>query len=275
MTDIRLLILDIDGTIAPRSNQVTVRVKRCLQEVQAQGIRIALATGRMFHSALPFHRTIASDLPLIAYNGAWIKDPFTDTLHWEFALPTAIALEILDYLESSPWHPYLDIHCYYDDRLYVREITTETEQYVHRSGVKPHPVGDLRPIIAQTTIKLLAISPDSMIMQSLIQALRERFGHTEIHFTQSTDIYLEITHAQANKGLAAQYLVEDLLGLSAQQVLAIGDNFNDRELLRYAGFGIAMGDAPDEVKQLADWVTADAEADGVAIAVEKWILNRP
>ena len=273
MVDIRLLILDIDGTIAPRSNQVTAKVKKCLQQVQAKGIRIALATGRMFHSALPFHRTINSDLPLIAYNGAWIKDPFSDTLHREFALPTVIALEILDYLESSPWHPYLDIHCYYDDRLYVREITSETEQYMNRAGVKPHQVGDLRPIIAQTTIKLLAISPDGMIMQQLIQELRERFGHTEVHFTQSTDIYLEITHSQANKGLAAQYLVEELLGLSADQVLAIGDNFNDRELLRYAGLGIAMGDAPDEVKELADWVTADAEEDGVAIALEKWLLN--
>jgi hypothetical protein len=270
--DIRLLVLDIDGTIAPRSNQVSERVKACLQRVQQKGIKVALATGRMFHSALPFHQAINSDLPMVAYNGAWVKDPFSGTLHREFSLPTAIALEVLDHFESPLFKEHLEVHCYYEDRLYVREITSETQRYVNRSGVKPHPVGDLRPIIEKSTIKLLAISSNQTMMQTLRQSLGDRYSPDQVYFTQSTESYLEVTHPQSNKGLATQYLVEELLGLNAQQVMAIGDNFNDRELLTYAGIGIAMGDAPPEIQSLADWVTADAEADGVAIALEKFLL---
>jgi HAD superfamily hydrolase (TIGR01484 family) len=110
------------------------------------------------------------------------------------------------------------------------------------------------------------------MMQRLRQSLGDRYSSDQVYFTQSTESYLEVTHPQSNKGLATQYLVEELLGLNAQQVMAIGDNFNDRELLTYAGIGIAMGDAPPEIQSLADWVTADAEADGVAIALEKFLL---
>ena len=270
--DICLLVLDIDGTIAPRSNQVSQRVKDCLTQVQAKGIRVALATGRMFHSALPFHRAINSDLPLIAYNGSWIKDPFTEEVHQQLALPTAIALDILDHFESPDLREHLEVHCYYEDRLYVREITEETQRYIARSGVKPHPIGDLRPIIKKSTIKLLAISQKTELLQTLMHDLRDRYSSEEVYLTQSTEIYFEVTHPQANKALATQYLTETILGLNPEQVMAIGDNFNDAELLSYVGLGIAMGDAPASVQALADWVTEDAEQDGVAIAVEKFLL---
>jgi Cof subfamily protein (haloacid dehalogenase superfamily) len=272
MVDIRLLVLDIDGTIAPRSNQVSPRVTDCLKQVQARGIRVTLATGRMFHSALPFHRAINSDLPLIAYNGAWTKDPFTGELHREFSVPPAIALEILEHFESSDFREHLEVHCYYEDQLYVREITDETRRYIARSGVKPQPVGNLRPIIEQSTIKLLAISQKTELLQTLMHHLRDRFSPEVVYLTQSTPTYFEVTHPQANKGLATQYLTETLLGLDSQQVMAIGDNFNDAEMLSYAGLGIAMGDAPASVQALADWVTKDAEEDGVAIALEKFLL---
>ncbi|MGL5033874.1 MAG: Cof-type HAD-IIB family hydrolase [Microcystaceae cyanobacterium] len=270
--NIRLLVLDIDGTIAPRSNQVSVRVLDCLKRVQSQGIRVGIATGRMYHSALPFHRAINSDLPLIAYNGAWIKNPFTGVLEREFALPTAIALEILDHFESPQFRDHLEVHCYFEDQLFVREITEETRRYVARSGVKPHIIGDLRPMIKQSTIKLLAISQETELLQVLMGHLRDRFSPDQVYLTQSTEIYFEVTHPLANKGLATQYLTETMLDLKPEQVMAIGDNFNDLELLSYAGFGIAMGDAPDALKAIADWVTADAEEDGVAIALEKFLL---
>ena len=109
-------------------------------------------------------------------------------------------------------------------------------------------------------------------MQSLMTELRQQYSPQTVHLTQSTEIYFEITHPHANKGLAIQHLTEDILNLKPENVLAIGDNFNDREMLKYAGVGVAMGNAPAPIKAIADWVTDDVEADRVRQALEKFCL---
>ena len=271
--DIRLLVLDIDGTIAGESNNVREPIKSAIKAVQAQGIQIALATGRMYHSALPFYHDIGSKLPLIAYNGALIKDPQTDKTYQELSVTPDIALALLDHLEQPQFRSRLDVHCYYDDQLYVKEITLETERYKLRSGAKPVIVPDLRSIAERSSLKLLVVSQDATLIQELITHFSDRFSRDELHVTQSTEIYLELTHPQANKGLAVRHLAEDILGLTSEQVMAIGDNFNDLEMLRYAEIGVAMGNAPPEVQAIADWVTIDVEEDGVAIALQKFLLG--
>ena len=85
---------------------------------------------------------------------------------------------------------------------------------------------------------------------------------------------LEAFHPTVNKRLAVSYLAEGIMGLSPENVMAIGDDFADVEMLRYAGIGVAMGNAPSAVKASADWVTTTIEEDGVAAAVERWILRR-
>ncbi|MFM7440546.1 MAG: Cof-type HAD-IIB family hydrolase [Snowella sp.] len=271
--DIRLLVLDIDGTIAGESNNVREPIKAAIKAVQTQGIQVALATGRMYHSALPFYHAIGSQLPLIAYNGALIKDPQTDKTYQELSVTPDIALALLDHLERPQFRSRLDVHCYYDDQLYVREITLETERYKLRSGAKPVVVPDLRSIAERSSLKLLVVSQDATLIQELITHFSDRFNREELHVTQSTEIYLELTHPQANKGLAVRHLTEEILGLTSEQVMAIGDNFNDLEMLRYAEIGVAMGNAPLEVQAIADWVTIDVEEDGVAIAIQKFLLG--
>lgn len=267
---IKLVVLDIDGTIAGAANQVNPEVVETIQRVQAQGIAVALATGRMFQSALRFHEQIQSPLPLIAYNGALTQCPRSREVFRQWPLPPAIALGILEHFERPGLREQLEVHCYHDDRLFVREITPETECYMARSGAKAEAIGDLRPIIERGTVKLLAISPHTDLIQALIQELRQQYAPQDVHLTQSTEIYFEITHPQANKGLAVQHLAEDILGLQAENVLAIGDNFNDIEMIKYAGIGVAMGNAPAPIQAIADWVTDDVEADGVKQALEKF-----
>lgn len=270
--DIRLLVLDIDGTTAGKSNTVRDPIKAAIQEVQAQGIQVALATGRMYCSALPYYRSVESQLPLIAYNGAVIKDPQSDKTYQQLCVAPEIAIALLDYLETPDLRPRLEVHCYYNDQLYVREITEETQRYIARSGAVPLVVPDLRTIAELSSIKLLVITPETDLIQQLMLDLGDRFRKDDLHITQSTEIYLELTHPLANKGLAVRYLAEEILGLTSQQVMAIGDNFNDVEMLRYAQIGVAMGNAPEDIKQIADWVTDDVEADGVAIAIKKFLL---
>ncbi|GAB4465143.1 MAG: Cof-type HAD-IIB family hydrolase [Elainellaceae cyanobacterium] len=271
--EIRLLVVDLDGTVVGASNQISARVKQAVQAVQLQGIPVAIATGRMYQSARRFHADLGSTLPLMSYQGALIKDPADDTLHRHWHLPKVYAQQLLEFYEQPAVREEVSVHFYIDDQLYVREITAETEAYAARSNIEPIAVGDLRTMLDADLTKILAQSSNVELIDDLLAKLRQRYTPTELYLTKSVDIFLEATHPAVNKGNAVRYLAENILGLCADQVMAIGDNFNDFEMLQYAGVGVAMGNAPEGVQAIANWVAPSVEADGAAIAIEKFILG--
>jgi hypothetical protein len=270
--DIRLLVVDIDGTIAGPSNTVNQRVVDAIQAVQAKGIPVAVATGRMYRSALRFHQQIRSTLPLIAYQGAWVQDPSDDKLHHHIPLDAGLTAELLDYFERHPATADISVHLYLDDELYIQSNHAGTDEYVARSSVKPITVTHLRDLLGRSPTKLLAMSEDTVLISTMLGELKQRYAMDEMYLTTSVDRFLEAANPQVNKGMAVKYLAESLMGLEANQVMAIGDNCNDLEMLEYAGLGVAMGDAPEVVKEKAQWVAPNVEADGVAVAIERFLL---
>ncbi|MEM9768555.1 MAG: Cof-type HAD-IIB family hydrolase [Cyanobacteria bacterium P01_D01_bin.71] len=276
MTKIRLLVLDIDGTIAGQANEVTDGVKAAIAAAQAQGVQVAIATGRMYRSAVRFHEAVRSPLPLLSYQGALIKDPVSGRVHRHTPLARHHTLALLAELAALEAAQQLSIHLYIDDRLHVREILADTREYATRSGIKPIAVGDLAAYLQQgavDTTKLLALSPDAQVISDLLARFKQLYSPEEIYLTQSVATFFEATHPLSNKGAAVKYLAEELLGLTSDQVMTVGDNFNDYEMLQYAGVGVAMGDAPEGVKSIADWVAPSVEDDGVVTAIEQFILK--
>jgi Cof subfamily protein (haloacid dehalogenase superfamily) len=269
--DIRLIVVDVDGTIAGNNNQIDPAVQQAISAVQKKGISVAIGTGRMYRSALPFHKQLNSTLPLIAYNGAWIQDPISEVHHRHIPISPDLALDLLDYLEQPQWKEKISLNFYMDDVLYVRQLNAETEFYRQRSGIIAKAVGDLRKVAHKTT-KILAMGADKQFIANLWQDLQQRYQNQDLYFTQSSPTFFEVTHVEATKGSAAKFLAEDLLGLRPENVMAIGDNFNDVSMLTYAGFGVAMGNAPAAVKEQADWVAPSVDLNGVAVALEKFIL---
>ncbi|MDJ1182122.1 Cof-type HAD-IIB family hydrolase [Roseofilum casamattae] len=275
-SQIELLILDIDGTIAGESNQVTQPVIDTISKVQALGIPVAIATGRMFFSACRFYQAIGSQLPLICYNGALIKHPQTEKVYRHIPVSIPLAREIIDVLETSEYRDRLGIHFYLNDQLYVRELSDDTRNYIRRSSAKVNVVGDLRSLLdtgenAEPT-KILALSADTELIAEVSAYLSQSYAETQLHFTCSTPTFLEITNPAANKGRAIQYLAETILGISIDRVMAIGDNFNDLEMIKCASIGVAMGNSPPEIQKIADWVAPDVEDDGAIAAIERFIL---
>lgn len=270
--DIRLLVLDIDGTIAGKSNDIREPVKQAIRKVQAKGIQVAIATGRMYCSALRFHQEINSTLPMLAYQGAWIQDPATQKMHQHLPVSCTLAEQLLNYFETEALRSLLSVHFYINDQLYVREVTPETKIYARRAGIEPLPVGDLRQVLTSQPTKVLALSDDTAIIDQLLGSLRQQYTPAELYLTKSVATFFEATNPAANKGTAVRYLAEDLLGLDAHNVMTIGDNFNDLEMLEYAGLGVAMGDAPADVKAIAQWVAPSVEQDGAVAAIEAFIL---
>ncbi|MBE8986832.1 Cof-type HAD-IIB family hydrolase [Nostoc sp. LEGE 12450] len=271
--DIKLLVLDIDGTIAGHSNTISTGVKQAIVAAQAKGIPVAIATGRMYRSALRFHQDIGSTLPLMAYQGAWIQDPNTQQIHRHWAVSREMAHQLLDYFEQPELRSLLSVHFYINDQLYVREITRETQIYAERSGITPIPVDDLRQTLTNEPTKILALSDDIDVIDRLLGNLRRQYTPAELYLTTSVATFFEATNASVNKGTAVRYLAEELLGLEIANVMAIGDNFNDVEMLESVGLGVAMGNAPEGVQAIARWVAPSVEEDGAAVAIEKFLLQ--
>lgn len=272
LKDIKLLVLDIDGTIAGHSNTISAGVKQAIVAAQARGIQVAIATGRMYRSALRFHHEIGSTLPLMAYQGAWIQDPITQKIHRHWVVSREIAHQLIDYFEQPELRSLLSVHFYINDQLYVREVTRETQIYAERSGITAIPVGDLRQVLTNEPTKILALSDDTDVIDQLLGNLRRQYTPAELYLTTSVATFFEATNASVNKGTAVRFLAEELLGLQLANVMAIGDNFNDVEMLEYVGFGVAMGNAPAGVQAIAQWVAPSVEEDGAAVAIEKFLL---
>lgn len=267
---IKLLVLDIDGTIAGKSNQVSQPVKDAIAAVQEQGIEVAIATGRMYRSACRFHQDIASKMPLTAYNGAWVQHPLTEEMYQHQPVPTPIVEQLLTYLEQKDWKSQIEVHCYVADQVYVRQITDHTRIYEQRSGVSAIAVDDWRCLFDSPLTKILAIGQEIPVIEHLSRELAQIYTPEDVFFTQSYPQYLEFIHPQANKGEAIRYLAEQVLDLESDEIMAIGDGLNDFQMLEYAGVSVAMGNAPETLKGIADWVAPDVEADGVASALQEF-----
>jgi Cof subfamily protein (haloacid dehalogenase superfamily) len=270
--EIKLLVFDLDGTIVGASNTISESVKQTIKAVKAKGIRVAIATGRMYRSALRFHQAIESDLPLMCYQGAWIQDPVTEKIIRHFSVPKQIVMELLDYLEQPELRETLSVHFYINDELYVRDINQDTKHYISRSKIPVTAVGDLRKLLTQEPTKVLALCDNPQVITDLLMDLSSRYTPEQVYMTKSVPTFFEATNPLANKGEAVRYLAEEILDLKAHNVMTIGDNFNDWEMLTYAGIGVAMGDAPDEVKEIANWVAPGVEEDGAVSAIRKFLL---
>jgi Cof subfamily protein (haloacid dehalogenase superfamily) len=270
---VKLLVLDIDGTIAGKSNQVSDRVKAAVAAARSLGVNVAIATGRMYASALRFHREIGANAPLMAYQGAWIQDPTSETVARHVPVNPAMAIELIDYYTRGELKDRLSVQIYADDKLYASGLSEDIEHYVSRSKIEAYVVEDLREIIAQKPpTKVLAMSGDLGLIQELMADLKTNYSPEQLHITTSVPEFLEVTGAGINKGTAIDFVAREIYNIDRSEVMAIGDNHNDLEAILYAGIGIAMGNAPQSVKDEADWVTTGVDEDGVAVAIEKFIL---
>jgi len=270
--DIRLLVLDIDGTIVDESNRIRDSVAQAIYSAQHRGVAVALATGRRYESSLHAYDSIRSTLPLICYEGALIRVPNTGFVHRHWPLEPRVAAEMLDYTERLRLNGRLSVHFYIQDNLYISNMNDASIKYFEGSKVEPIVVRDLRHLLNRATTKVMALSDDVEVIAQLSSQLKNSYCRAQVSQYKSVTC-LEAFHPAVNKRLAVSYLAEEIMALRPENVMAIGDDFTDIEMIQYAGIGVAMGNAPVAVKAFADWVTTTIEKDGVARAIERWILR--
>ena len=261
----RLLAIDLDGTLlTPRPHKIiTPRARHALRLCAEAGITIVIATGQN----LAVLRSECGDLPLngpqIIENGAVIAG-IDGTIYHEKLLPEAYVLPVLLMLrETGFYRAYHTIH-----RVFADVDAPRVREW-YRPPVPP--AIEIEDITSLTLpcVKVVGIGPES-----LIRARRDEFERMyagKLYVTQSSFDLIEFLHPDVSKGNALVNIAADL-GIAAEEVVAFGDNHNDIGMLRFAGLGVAMGNAHDEVKAEADYVTDSNAEDGVAAAIEKLVL---
>ncbi|HYZ17285.1 MAG TPA: HAD-IIB family hydrolase, partial [Candidatus Acidoferrum sp.] len=161
--------------------------------------------------------------------------------------------------------------CYADDSLFVDEINRFSERYTTLAQVEPHLVPSLREAFAQrATIKIVLVD-EAEKADAILAALRSELGD-RAYLTRSHRDFVEVVDPKINKGEALRYVAQSY-GVPLDETLAVGDAWNDVPLIEAAGIGIAMGSAPPEVRKHADGVVADVANDGVAEAIERYVLQ--
>lgn len=264
---IKLIAIDMDDTVLNNKLEITDYTRKVIKTAVEQGIYITFATGRMYGSCRRFADELGLEVPLITYNGALIKQVKTEKVLFHQPVPLSVAQQIATWAERAKY--YLQV--YVNDNVYVREQNDKADFYSNHAKVEVHAVGDLTAFLAEAPTKMLIMAEQDNI-EKVERELQELCGPT-IYMARSKPTFLEIVHPVVSKGNALAYLA-NMLDVKRQDVMAIGDGHNDLEMLEYAGFSVAMGNAHPHVKEQADFVTVTNEEDGAAKAIMHVLNNR-
>ncbi len=275
---IKLIALDIDGTLLTYRSELTPRTRAAIEAAQGQGVKVALVTGRRFGSAHQLIQELGLDVMLVSHNGALTKDVTTlDTLGYH-----PLKVELAQQVVHAGRAFGADVICCDDPHghgvMVLEGISTSNralQRYLEKYWHAVREVEDLLNYLDHDPIQMMfsgACDPMDAFAEQLQTALGDQIQLFKTRYRSIDLTILDALSHTASKGdslaeIASQH------GIVREEVLAIGDNFNDLTMLRYAGTGIVMGNAEDELKAMGFEVTDTNAADGVAKAIEKHVLG--
>lgn len=249
---------DIDGTLLNSQHQITPKTEAAIKNMLKQGIPFIPVSARPPYAITPYTEQLGAQHGMICYSGALILDKNLTALYSVILAPQD--LQKLNTLLADFTH--LSISYYAGLDWFCNDVNNDwIKQESEITGLSAKLLqGNL------TDVHKILIMGSAEEIQRVEPVLKQALPHLSIH--RSKDEYLEIMNPAATKAKAIQFMAQHL-GINAKQVIAFGDNFNDLDMLQYAGLSIAMGNAPDAIKQVAKEVTATNNEDGIAL-----VLNR-
>ena len=263
---IKLVATDIDGTILGESGEFTPRVRNCIKTMQEKGIKVVIVTGRMFAAAKQIAQRLNLTTPVVAYQGGMIKkSASSDEVLYDACIPPEDVKNIIEWARENRIH----LNLYSNDVLYVEEDNPTIQQYASRQNLS-YKVTSFDNIELSNVNKLLAIDyTNADRVTNWINECRKSMPH--LYIVKSTPYFCEFSTPEATKACAINVLKE-YWNLKDDEVLTIGDQDNDIELLKAGGISVAMGNATDELKKYADYITDTVDNDGFVKAMEKFVL---
>lgn len=262
----KMIAIDLDGTLLTDDLLISPGTAAAIRKAIEMGAVVTIATGRMFSSARLIAQQLGITAPLITYQGAMIKAANDAEVLYERSVSPVIAKSLIEIAHQKNIH----LQVYQDDILYGAAETDKLVAYAKAVNVPYVIEPDLMKLAPKGFTKLLFIDEPGTL-DGLQKELQLVFGESA-YIEKSKTNYLEVTHPKANKGNALLFLANEL-GIDRSEVIGIGDNHNDFELIKAAGFGIAMGNAVQAVKDIADYTTLTNNDEGVRHAIDQFILE--
>jgi Cof subfamily protein (haloacid dehalogenase superfamily) len=265
---IRLLAIDLDGTLVNERLEMNPRDVTAVKAAVQSGVSVVIATGRMFKSSLRFAQPLGLTGPIINYQGAVVREIGSGEILFRCELTVPMQQRVLGLAEPKDWH----VNAYVDERVYTARARPEADLY-QRIGMVPYEVvGPLSKWVRQDSTKMVLVELDPARVPARMAELADWMGDVA-RVTRSLDWFVEVVNPQVSKA-SALAMVAERLGVAQAEVAAIGDNANDEDMVRWAGFGVAMGNAPAALKDLAKHVTGTIDQAGVSQVIERFVIGK-
>ena len=276
---IRLVATDLDGTLLNSQRQVSEATRAALAAAAARGVQFAVVTGRRVHSARPLLEQIPCPLTLIASNGALIVSPSGEVIHQNF-LPREVARAALQLTPAHRPYAVLIFDCPGHGQIVMQENAAPEGPlgwYLEHSPKAVEMVSELESALVADPVQIMFGGPPALIEPVEI-ILRGSPVQAKVHltwtkyFTRNISL-LDVMNHTCSKGRTLQLWAERC-GIDASEVMAVGDNFNDLEMLQFAGLPVLMANATPGLARDGWAVTLSNDEDGVAAAIEHYVLRK-
>lgn len=270
----RLLAVDLDGTLLNSGKRISEENKKAIKRVTEKGIKVVICSGRVFKGARVFAGELNLEELLISCNGAVIKDLKTDELLYSNLLRKEDCYKVADYCRKEDVY----FHAYIDNDMFTENPECPSATYwmgndelPEKDRVKINVVDDFKRIVSESetlVTKMVVISKNPELLSKLRDKVCEI---STVDVMSSQEDNFEVVNNGVNKGTALKFLSEKLK-IPRGEIIAIGDNENDYAMLKFAGLSIAMENAQDSIKEIADFITLSNDENGVAEAINKIIV---
>ncbi|GAA0363407.1 sugar-phosphatase [Alkalibacterium iburiense] len=268
---IKLIAIDMDGTLLNNEKRVTRENKEALWAAHEAGIQIVLCTGRPTPGVIDYLEELGLDKAddyIITYNGALVQNIHTRSVLVDYTMTYEDYMEIEQAVSKAGAH----FHAIHDNKLFTpnKDISPYS---VRESFLSNVPISYRTPeeMDASAHFNKMMMIDDPAVLDAAIPRLPEELWE-KYTILRSEPFFLEFLNKQASKGNAVKALAEQL-GVAREEVMTIGDGANDTDMIAYAGLGVAMENAVDEVKDAADVITRSNADDGVAHAIYTYALK--
>lgn len=268
---IKLVAFDLDGTLLDHRLTISPRVRAAIARAQARGLIVTLATGRGPSPTDKFAAELALTAPLVCFQGGLVYDYVAGRVLHETRLDPQVVPLIVRLSEEHGWHLQFES----PDMIYLPRASAAPQELLGLLAVANWKrVDNFLTDLPETPHKFILTVHDPAERDALAAEVRAYFDASlaAITVVPSHPILVEGLPRGMNKAVGLQWLISQF-GLDRSQVLAVGDNDNDVEMLKWAGVGVAMGNASPPALAAADWVAPPVTEDGAAVALEKYLAE--
>lgn len=262
----KLIAADMDGTLLTDDKRISRRTGEAIKAAAEKGVIFTVSTGRPIQAVRCYEELRKLGCPVITYNGAVIAEPGTEKIIYEQPLEKGDALRII----KSGRERGITMCVWSGGQLYVNRFNERTDYYKRMTKVEPVLLEDADTLADKGITKILWYDDAEKI--AVFEEEMKRAAFNSVTVCTSQPMYLEFFNRKVSKAAALQRIC-DIYGIKREEVIAVGDANNDLEMIEYAGLGVAMANAAENVREKADFVTLSNEEDGVAYVIEKFIKD--